>query len=227
MNLLLNGCSFSANYYLANHLARQLGLQQAVSLAVGGSSNRRIVRTTLEYLQENSDVGFVLLGLSFHRRREGSFLPTGEWVQYGTNGLQGHFAPHDAVFKKDIPRAQIEQYVSDVYANDIDNHYIDQLLCDIILLTGYLESKNIPYLIFNFCELRYAEYSSKYYEYIRNNKRIVPLDTFVANLFLRDQGAKYAEPEERWPVNARHYNGDEYIHLNNYFINHLRTNNLL
>jgi hypothetical protein len=235
MRLLLNGCSFSANYYLANHLARQLGLDDCVSLAIGGSSNRRIIRSTLEHLESNDDIGFVLLGLSFIRRAEGSFLLTqldkDNWVQYGPSGIQGYYVPPGSQYKNDYTNDEYEQYVQSVYKFDVDIKYIDQLLCDLTMLSGYLNSKNIPHLFFNFCELRYPEYfnntRSVYKQMIQSNKRIVPLDQFVGNLFLRDHNAKYNPVEERWKDYARHYDGDEYIHMNNYFMQYMRTNNLV
>jgi hypothetical protein len=233
MKLLVNGCSFSANYYLANNLAKQIGLDGAVSIANGGSSNRRIIRTTLEYLEEHNDIGFVLIGLSFSRRKEGTFLPVEKdvdnWVQYSNNGIQWHYIPEGSKFK--TSKEQVEQYIQDVYATDLDIKHIDQLLCDLTLLSGYLSNRGINHLFYNFCERRYLEYfenvNSKYQQIVERNPHIVPLDKFIANLFLYEHGAKYAEPEERWMPFARHYNGDEYIHLNNYFIHYLRTHKLI
>jgi len=233
MKLLVNGCSFSANYYLANNLARQIGLDSAESIAIGGSSNRRIIRTTLEYLEQHDDIGFVLLGLSFMRRREGTFLATEKdkdnWVQYSANGIQGHFIPADAVYKNS--QTDVEQYIQDIYTYDVDIKHIDQLLCDLTMLSGYLSNRGINHLFYNFCERRYTEYftnvSSQYQKIVERNPHIVPLDRFIANLFLHDLGAKYSEPEERWEPFARHYGGDEYVHLNDYFLNHMRTHNLI
>jgi hypothetical protein len=233
MKLLLNGCSYSANYYLIHNLASELGCDVATSIAHGGSSNRRIIRSTVEYIEQHSDVGFVLLGLSFARRQEGSFLPidaTDNWVQYSANGMQGAYAPPGSQFKNDADKLNIEQFIQDEYAYNIDLKHIDQLLCDLLMLAGYLDNRNIRYLFFNFCERRYGEYfasiGTRYASAIQANPRIVPLDKFIANMFFHELGAEFAEPEARWEPFARHYNGNEYHHLNEYLLNHLKLNNL-
>jgi hypothetical protein len=232
MKLLLNGCSFSANYYSVHNLARHLGYTSVTSLAIGGSSNRRIIRSTIEYVEQNPDVGFVLLGLTFARRREGSFLSltdTDNWVQYSANGMQGLFVPQDAVLKTD--KTDIEQFIHSTYTNDVDIKHMDQLLCDLLMLSGYLDSRGIKHVFFNFCERRYGEYfdtiGARYRPMIEANKHIVPLDKFNANMFFHELGAKFGEPEARWEPFARHYNGDEYHHLNSFLLNHLQTNNLV
>ncbi len=234
MNLLLNGCSFSDNYYLVQNLAKQLGYDQAISLSKGGSSNRRIVRTTVEYLETHDDIGFVLLGLTFLRRHESALVDykkdQDRWIQYGSHGLQYHYLQETDTYKTHS-LAQVEKFVQNLYDYDIDITYADQLITDLIMLSGYLKERQINHLFFNFCEYRYKDYfdnvSPRYQKIAENNLHIVPLDQFNANLFLRDHGAKYAEPEARWPEYARHYNGEEYIHLNNYFMRYLENNKLL
>ena len=52
MNLVVNGCSYMASYAVGQghvDLAQKLGLEHPASLAIGGSANSRILRTTLKH----------------------------------------------------------------------------------------------------------------------------------------------------------------------------------
>jgi hypothetical protein len=233
MKLLLNGCSFSANYGVAAKLGSDLGYDEFVNLAIGGSSNRRIIRTTVEYLEHNT-VDFVLLGLTFWERQEGAFLKTqphkDNWMSYNPMGLQGLFAPPDTEFVFDNTRSSIEKYILERYRYDLNLMYLDQLMCDLVMFTAYLEQRNIKYLIFNTCELEYTNYftnfNSTYQKAIDQNKRIVPLDKFVSNVYLYEKDARYAPNEAQWSPNAIHYNSEEYRHINDYLLNYIRENRL-
>lgn len=69
LKLLLNGCSFCANYNDAAKLGWRLGMTEFTNLARGGSSNRRILRSTMDHVLENT-VDFVMIGLTFYDRQE-------------------------------------------------------------------------------------------------------------------------------------------------------------
>lgn len=223
MKFVLNGCSFCANYYLANELAIALGYAEFENLSIGGSSNRRIIRSTLEYVEQNSP-GFVLLGLTFWNRQESPFLnATDPWVSYNAQGLQGLFAPEDAEFVDAIPRKEFDKYVQQRYVYDINQRYIDQLYCDIAMFSAYLKQKNIRHLIFNTCETDYQTYASTID--ISKIKEVVPM-LFVSNLHLANLGASFADQEQRWSPRARHYNGEEYRHLNDYLLQYINDRDI-
>ena len=233
MKFVLNGCSFCANYWVASKLASQLGYNEFINLSKGGSSNRRIIRTTMDYIQKNH-VDFVLLGLTFWERQESPFLRNKKnadsWVSYNAEGLQGLFAPPDAEFIFGTQRSLIEKFVKESYKFNIHLVCIDQLICDILMFSSYLSSKNIRHVFFNTCETEYTNYfenfNDTYIKSIEENKNIVPLDKFISNVYLHKLGAKFDKLETRWDVNAIHYNGDEYIHINNYLLQYIKDNGL-
>ena len=233
MKFVLNGCSFCANYWFASKLATSLGYDEFVNLSKGGSSNRRIIRSTMEYLQTNQ-VDFVLIGLTFWERQEGAFLNTKKnsdnWVSYNAEGLQGLFAPPNTEFVFGTPRSLIEKYVKDSYKIDVNLVYFDQLVCDILMFSSYLSKKNIRHLFFNTCETEYKNYFENFNDIFKNeiddNVHIVPLEKFISNVYLHELGAKFDKVESRWDVNAIHYNGDEYIHINNYLLQYIKDNGL-
>lgn len=234
MTFVLNGCSFSANYYEARHLATSLGYTNFVSLARGGRSNRQIIRTTLEYIESNP-VEFVLLGLSMWDRYESDFITavpdTDNWVNYRRQGVHDGSVGPDTEFHSGTDFQDVDVYIRNKYTYEHSLKSMDQLMCDLVMFTAYLESKSINYCIYNTCETNYSKYfetvNSFYLPIIQKNKRIVPLDTFISNLFLYEQGSTWADAENIWPNHSKHYDGECYRHLNNYLLYYIKENNLL
>ena len=72
MNLVVNGCSYMESYARGNghiDLAQKLALHNPVSLAIGGSANSRILRTTLKHSYTAQPTLYVL-GMTFVSRLE-------------------------------------------------------------------------------------------------------------------------------------------------------------
>ena len=72
MNLVVNGCSYMESYAVGQghvDLAQHLGLDCPVSLAIGGSANSRILRTTLKHSYTAPPTLYVL-GMTFLSRLE-------------------------------------------------------------------------------------------------------------------------------------------------------------
>ena len=233
MTFVLNGCSFSANYYEARHLASNLGYTNFVSLARGGRSNRQIIRSTLEYI-ENNPIAFVMLGLSMWDRYESDFLSidpnVDNWVNYRRQGVHDGSVGPDSVFHSGTDFQAVDVYIRNKYNYEHSLKSIDQLMCDLVMFTGYLESQHIKYCIYNTCETNYGKYfdvvNNFYQPIIQKNPRIVPLDTFISNLFLHSQGATWSDAENVWPDHSKHYDGHCYRHLNNYLLQYLKENEL-
>jgi hypothetical protein len=233
MKFLLNGCSFCANYWLASKLATQLGYDEFTSLAKGGRSNRQLIRTTLEYIEKNS-VDFVLIGLSFWDRFEGSFLKpelnVDNWVNYRKQGVQSGYIPENPNFNNDNSSSDIDRYIGTKYQYEINLKTIDQQMCDLVMFSSYLKTKNVKYLIYNSCETNYDLYfdtvSPFYKKIIESNPRIIPLNKFISNLFLLENGATWDPVEDQWPPHAKHYGDENYIHLNNYLLKYIKDNGL-
>lgn len=71
--LVVNGCSYTYTYAGGGghtDLASKLGIPQAQSIAVSGSANSRIIRTTLKHSYQTSEPTFYLLGMTFVSRLE-------------------------------------------------------------------------------------------------------------------------------------------------------------
>lgn len=72
-NLVVNGCSYMEAYaWGGGHrdLAQRLNIPNSESLAIGGSANTRIIRTTLKHSYNTDQPTFYVLGMTFLSRLE-------------------------------------------------------------------------------------------------------------------------------------------------------------
>ena len=75
--LVVNGCSYMEVYANGGghvDLAQQLGITNCFSLAIGGSANSRIIRSTLKHSYQTTVPTFYLLGMTFLSRLEWPIL---------------------------------------------------------------------------------------------------------------------------------------------------------
>jgi len=71
--LVVNGCSYMESYasgFGHQELAERLSIPQAISLAIGGSANSRIIRTTLKHSYITLQPTLYVLGMTFVSREE-------------------------------------------------------------------------------------------------------------------------------------------------------------
>jgi hypothetical protein len=72
-SLVVNGCSYTETYAGGNghvDLAAQLGIPSSKSLAISGSANSRILRTTLKHSYQTDQPTLYLIGMTFVSRLE-------------------------------------------------------------------------------------------------------------------------------------------------------------
>lgn len=202
MKVLLNGCSFMDNWHYGNYLKNTLSAD-VINLAKAGSSNRRIIRTTVDYLEE-TQVDIVILGLTFYDRQESPFKihNTDPWVSYNAQGMQAVFSAVED-FESLTAHKLIGDYILDRYRYDINHHYLDSLYLDLRLLTSYLLKRKIKFAIVNMCD--------KHHKNIDLGAGVVPL-TFIGNVYLEENGVSCEEQDKQLQQNARHhYNKDATI----------------
>ena len=97
-NLVVNGCSYMEAYAQGSghrDLAQALGIPHAQSLAIGGSANSRILRTTIKHSYCSEQPNFYVLGMTFLSRLEIPILENqtefeGRW----TNPQNQQFCKH-------------------------------------------------------------------------------------------------------------------------------------
>ena len=198
------------NYYYREHFNRLLKAN-TVNIAKPGSSNRRIIRTTIEYIERNP-VDLVVLGLTFYDRQESPLVNRQDpWVSYNSQGMQAQFANADD-FSSTTEHKLVDDYVRSRYKFDINHHYLEQLYLDLKLLAAYLREQNIKFCIFNTCDTHINETDL--------GTGFIPF-TFISNKFLEYGGAICLDQDKDLPPNARHHYGEDVIILVNYLVNYI------
>ena len=213
MNLLINGCSFLDSYYYSQHFNSLLAAN-SVNIARAGSSNRRIVRTTVEYIDRNP-VDFVVLGLTFYDRQESPLKPqhASPWVSYNSQGMQAQFASAED-FTSTTEHKLVDDYVKSRYRFDINQHYVEQLYLDLKMLASYLRERHIGFCIFNTCDRNHLN--------VDLGPGFVPF-TFIGNEYLEQNGSVCMEQDKALSINARHHYSEDVIILVRYLVDCIKN----
>lgn len=164
MILYANGCSMTYGHELENmydawpyRLAQNLNLNNCVNDGKPGSSNDRIVRTTISwtanYLNQNDNKPFVVVGWSAPSRYE--CIIDDQWVDIIPQWMPKH--------NKNIAEATIA-YLTHFSDNISDT---TRTLNYYVLLQSWLKINKIPYLFFNALHCYYSE-AENYLEIIKH-----------------------------------------------------------
>ena len=195
------------SYHYQNQFSQLLG-GSAVNIARAGSSNRRIVRTTVDYIEQNP-VDFVVLGLTFYDRQESPLSNRLDpWVSYNNQGMQAVFADV-ADFDSVEQHRQLGEYILSRYRYDINEHYLEALYLDLRMFAAYLKQKGIKFCIFNTCD--------RHHNSVDLGAGFVPF-TFIGNEYLEQNGSVCMEQDKDLPANARHHYGEDVIILVRYLV---------
>ena len=202
------------SYFYTRHFDQLLGAR-TVNLAKPGSSNRRIIRTTVEYIERNP-VDLVVLGLTFYDRQESPLKPqhANPWVSYNSQGMQAQFASAED-FSSSTEHKMVDDYVRSRYKFDINQHYVEQLYLDLKLLASYLRERSIEFCIFNTCD--------RHHQNVKLGPGFVPF-TFIGNEYLEQNGSVCMEQDRNLPLNARHHYGEDVIMLVQYLVKFINDN---
>ena len=189
--LLVNGDSYSEPCefpvyadYLSEHWHKPL-----VNLALAGSNNDRICRSTVEYI-ETQDLSkskpFVIIGWSFIRRLEVWYYGTNEKILKNIHDKQdpdvyNKLITLDFLLPNDATLEQKCLIQEDLFIHK----QLIEFYTKIFFLANYLESKNIDYLFFSAaknCEVPMNCFPSlEHMSFIQNvihNKKIYNLHDF-------------------------------------------------
>lgn len=161
MILLANGCSHTAGAELEEsfqskcyekawpaHLGKLLAADEVVNLSDSGASQKRIIRTTLEYI--------------------GTLIHNGEWLKVKNlfvvilwpgayrdemyhkdhDGYYNIVVGNDELYRKGLSKAQYEYYKAWVVNYEKEKADDDSYL-NVILLQNYLSFYKIPFLFWN------------------------------------------------------------------------------
>lgn len=224
--LLLNGCSYTACWDPSTEFLQNLDCQRVVNIAKVATSFQRTCRSTIEWIAQNEDPNFIILPITYCHRLELALNKEedsidGSWIPLqNSNFLKQDIQLQDTCFN------DLKNFVDDYY-KIIPNvkTYWDKLFSEIIMLAGWLDSRNIDYLMFDICNEFDVKHIAGYKGFsklniIKGNKKIIDLFTFCGNRHmwntLDDTNKKDKDPN-------MHHGPMQYLELERYLLNYLKT----
>ena len=213
-------------------LAEQLDIQSYHSLAMPGSSNNRIIRTTLRDSFVNTSPTLYVIGLTFLSRYE---LPVnldrteidGKWLSFTT---QGSVYPSTAIMDPCVSKKDLESY-RDIWLK-INLASVDELAEDLqyrlLSMCDSLNHRGHGCVIFNTADA--------VLDYVLDQPQFVPLKSqhqIIYGLSWRsipwqfDQGAAWLPTDRALDRNCRHVAPGQHQWLNQYLTNYIDEHKII
>jgi len=229
--LVVNGCSYMDSYARGQgheDLAQQLGLSSSRSLAIPGSCNNRIIRTTLKDSYQTQEKTLYIVGLTFLRRTELSVAPTndpfeGRWISFQNMvNPQHRYADH---WTLDYTRAFLDiKLRADLFGLE---DLLEQLMYQLLSLIGDLTHRGHQILIFrNPQEEYYNILDSEKFKNLQNCVNIVDALQWEAIPWQVAQGIEFHTNDAHLPQGLRHPAPGQHGHLNTFLVEYINQHAL-
>lgn len=234
-SLVVNGCSYMEGYARGNghiDLAQQLRIQTASSLAIGGSANSRIIRTTLKHSYQTVEPTLYILGLTFISRSEIPILKSdnefeGRWC----NPQNQEFANRWDYFWS---RKLSEEFVRIKLITEMHSLFdrTEDLMYTVLAMISSLQSRGHQVVVYQQADTDYHCYLDQLKHF--DNKHIIEGFQWCAINYQHEQGVPtapigpvtYIGPTDV-PANIQHRVAGAHEVLNQYLINYIKENNVL
>ena len=228
--LLVNGCSFGEIWKPSKKFVSATRCSTYINISRPATSFQRTCRSTIEWMAQNGDPGFVVIPITFaHRCELGIADKTtdsidGVWYPLQLSNLIGK---DDAVKRKINPTVDQEKLAKmlELYYGLIPDQrtYWDKMFTEIIMLSGFLSSRNVPHLFFDMCNDFENDIIKKWsgFEkllYITSNKSVVDLFGFCGNKYMH----RLLDPKEK-NFNV-HHKPRQYLVLESYLQTYIEQN---
>ena len=240
-NLVVNGCSYMEGYARGlghRALAQQLNIPTAESLAIGGSANSRIIRTTIKHSYQTTVPTFYIMGLTFVSRGE---LPVmhvdnedtfeGRWI----NPQNQEFADrYDYFWTRDWSEKYVKFKLMTEVHSLIDR--TEDLMYATLSAIHSLESRGHRVLVYQQADTDYHCFldTPKLQPY-RSTLSIVDGFRWAAVIYQHEQGVKkspqlnvgnFIGPKDV-PEHIRHPQAGEHAILNEYLVKYINDHNII
>ena len=232
MNLVVNGCSYMESYAGGQghvDLAQRLALDNPVSLAIGGSANSRILRTTLKHSYKAPPTLYVL-GMTFLSRLE---VPICE----PENDFEGRWInPQNQEFKRrwqyDWTQSDSDQFVENKLKSEVFSilDRTEDLMYRMLSAVADLKSRGHRVLMFQQADNLYLNLLSETRLALFEQPEIIGKFAWRATAWQFEQGvqpkdygpgAPYVPPDMTHPAIGHHQK------LNEYLTNYIQERKLL
>ena len=233
--LVVNGCSYMEAYASGkghNDLANQLGIAKAASLAIGGSANTRIIRTTLKHSYQAEHPVFYVLGMTFLSRLEVPILEQqGDFEGRWTNPQNQKFAQY---WQHGWTQAETEQFVDIKLKSEVFSilDRVEDLMYKIVSMIADLKSRGHGVLVYQQADNLYDQFIDDPKLGLFNQiKNIVNGYSWKAIEWQHNQGVPAmhygSAPLYEIQANMQHRNPGHHQELNNFLVDYIKTNQLL
>jgi hypothetical protein len=236
--LIINGCSYNEVYAAGpgpKKLAQTLALSKAESIALGGSNNSRILRTTLKHSYQSKSKNLYLIGLTFLSRWELPIVDSspgqqfeGRWInpqsqQRQENQIQPNWTSTDTTVFKDLMFKSSTWGIADL---------LEDLMYKCLATASDLHRRGHAVVFWNNCDDLVEpeiEKNSHRFELLNQDIFIDKL-TWCAVPWQHQQGAKpiqYQLGTQLPPNHLHHIHPDSYQLLNQYLTDWIINNKIL
>jgi len=222
--LLLNGCSFGECWTPTDNFFKSLGCGEVVNISKVATSFQRTCRSTVEWIAQNGNPSFVVIPITFAHRWELAISKTEDLIDGAWFPLQRKelIDAHKNALRSDVDVDKLKNML-DLYYGSIPtiNTHWDKIFTEIIMLSSFLEQKNIKYLFFDMCNEFDKKHIKGYKGFnkvklIESNKNIVDLFNFCGNRYMWNS----IDDNDNVDVNT-HHAPEQYKHLENYLLTYI------
>lgn len=243
-NLVVNGCSYMEGYAagLGHYdLATQLGISHAESLAIGGSANSRIIRTTLKHSYQTTEPTFYIMGLTFVSRLELPIIGMG--LEEEKTSFEGRWCnPQNQEFSDRYDhfwnRAESEKFVKQkimVEAYSLIDRTED-LMYRILSTIDNLQARGHQVLVYQQADDSYQYLLGRDRLHLfRSSENIIDGFNWAAIKYQHEQGVPFNEStghgnfigHQNTPEHLRHRATGAHQVLNEYLVKYINDRNLI
>jgi hypothetical protein len=243
-NLVVNGCSYMEVYANGNghvDLAGQLEIPRAESLAIGGSANSRILRTTLKHSYQAAEPTLYIMGLTFVSRLELPIIGMGPIEERTSfegrwcNPQNQEFADrYDHFWNRSESERFVKQKIMVEAYSLIDR--TEDLMYRILATIDSLRARGHRALVYQQADDSYQHLLD--YDRLasfRTTDSIIDGFNWAAIIYQHKQGVPYNKDEESenfigpqgTPEHIRHRKAGKHQVLNEYLVKYINDRNLI
>tara|TARA_Y100000592_G_scaffold88796_1_gene145066 strand:- start:358 stop:1068 length:711 start_codon:yes stop_codon:yes gene_type:complete len=232
--LLLNGCSFGYIWNPSGELLQSIGCDKTINISKHASSFQRTFRTTIEWISQNGNPDFVIVPITFAHRWE---LGIAEHEEDKIDGVWFPLQMAD-VMPEDLNTLErkINSSVSHDKLKDLLRLYYgiipdirtywDKLFTEVIALSAFLSSRNIPHLLFDMCNDFDKSLVDKWSGFdkvslIEQNKNILDIFGFCGNKHM------WKTQDDRSEHFNTHHKPEQYLILEAFISKYMKQNNII
>lgn len=217
-------------------LAHSLGIEHAESIAVGGSCNSRIIRTTLKHSYESTSKNFYIIGITFLSRTELPVLSydpkrnldfEGKWLSIqnsfadSNTGIKGYMSKYDRDFDDIISENHIKEFIElklrFEHASVLDR--LDDLQFRILSMINDLRARGHGVLVYNQADdIFFNELNSNRLVHLKHkciiqglHWRAVPWQKYNGTPMTDDKFERGVPEEIRHPQVGAHHNLNQFL----------------